>query len=537
MKNKLKHFSGIIVTLALALVLGAATFVMPETVHAAGEIETVTIGSESEKSDWLPHRTSWKYSRTQIVYDADAIGKDGQIVSLAYNVASPSSGYRLSGMRIWMGYTDQDSFDYNSKVSDLLREPDVIQVYDGRPDIGNTTGWQTIDLDEPFEYDHNNGNLVIVTSVSVAQKGDSPLEYYCTVYGNGFDRNSIKALEVDSDDDFSVTELTYSGGGPVRIRSSIPDIMLSFDTSSGGEAASCEVSFDTDGGTPVPETQVISRGGKVVRPEDPTREGYKFTGWHKGDNEYNFDSRVSSSFTLKAGWTRVHTIRFLGWNEEELQTSQVDDGVMPEYTGETPVRPDEGGKEYLFAGWDPAIKEADSDQTYTAVFIDKSELADKTELNAAIKSATDARTGVKTSTNGKDVGKNFEYVSEAQWQAYDDALKEAQAVADDPYAKQPAVDKAVSDLEAAKTAFLDAKKKGTKTLSEITDIVISRNSGRQQPAVGGSYEWKVTFAEGTDLSRGIVTDDDFQVPVCQLQSFRTQGRKEYRLSDGHGYPG
>jgi len=514
MKMINKRIPGILISLTLSLVLTAVSFAMPETAYA-DDMETVTIGSGETQSGWLPHRTHFNNSRTQIIYGADDIGMDGDIVSLAYNVAVASPETRITMMKIWMGYTDLDRYEYNSDRGALLKAPDITPVFSGAVDLGTETGWYTIDLDDPFEYDRSNGNLVIVTGVT-AQRSEPDIQYYNTVIGNGFDRDNIVALEIDDDSDASVIDPdSYKGDMPLRVRSERPNIKLGIDTSAGGQLSSYEVSFDTDGGQPVPDVQTITRGGKVSRPEDPVKDGYRFTGWFKGDREYDFNTRVTGSFTLKAGWKKLHMITFLGWNDEVMQSSEVEDGEKPEYEGETPTRPDEGDIEYVFAGWDPPVKEADSDQTYRAVFMDKSEIADKTELNAAIKAATDARTGVRTSEDGSDVGKNFKYVTEAEMQAYNDALEAAQEVADNAYATREQVDQAIVDLENAKTAFTEAQQNGKKEPPAITEIVISNNSGRQQPAVDGTYEWKVTFEEGTDLgalpeSRKI-TDDDFQI--------------------------
>ncbi len=52
--------------------------------------------------------------------------------------------------------------------------------------------------------------------------------------------------------------------------------------------------------------RVVVDGGdyKVARPEDPSREGYTFTGWYLGDELYDFESIVCDGITLVAGWER-----------------------------------------------------------------------------------------------------------------------------------------------------------------------------------------------------------------------------------------
>ena len=516
--NKTKKQFRILTSFTLAMIAALVFTAFPGTAYAAGGIETVSIGSGSDTVYEVPYSSDWNSSRTQIIYKAEDIGRDGAIVSIAYEAAVSDEDLTVNSLKIWMGYADYEFFDYDKmhqvkNSEQTFTEDDLTLVYSGTPDLGASQGWEVIDLDEAFDYRQEQGNLVIVAGLKTGG-GSNKLKYYSTILGkdgSNIDKTRIAALYTGDQKDPSIADLSYSGSDVWKFRSVRPNIKLEMDTSTGGEVASCEVSFDTDGGAPVPDTQTVSRGGKAAKPDDPSKEGYRFTGWYKGDNEYNFDSRVNNSFTLKAGWIKTHTIKFVGWNNEELQSSAVDDGQKPEYEGETPQRPSEGGKEYIFAGWDPPVSEADSDMTYTAVFVDRDDLADKTALNGILKTAADTRTGVKTSEDGSNVGKNFEYVSEAVWQAYNTAITSAQDVADNPVAEQPEVDQAAADLSDAIDVFLAAKHKGTKALPEITDIVISKYSGRQQPAVGGSYEWKVTFAEGTDLSNGKVTDDDFQI--------------------------
>lgn len=58
--------------------------------------------------------------------------------------------------------------------------------------------------------------------------------------------------------------------------------------------------FDSDGGTIVASGTV--KGGKIAKPEDPTKNGYKFLGWYLEDKVYDFNSEVKDNMTLKAKW-------------------------------------------------------------------------------------------------------------------------------------------------------------------------------------------------------------------------------------------
>ncbi len=67
----------------------------------------------------------------------------------------------------------------------------------------------------------------------------------------------------------------------------------------------CEVSFDTNGGTPESiDSKYAWAGDKVKAPEEPTRENYDFKGWYTTDGAlFDFDNTpIESDLTLKAKW-------------------------------------------------------------------------------------------------------------------------------------------------------------------------------------------------------------------------------------------
>ena len=67
------------------------------------------------------------------------------------------------------------------------------------------------------------------------------------------------------------------------------------------------VNFDSNQGTAV-DSQLVAVGDKVVKPTDPAKEGYTFSGWFADEDctkAYDFDATVDSTqpeFTLYAGW-------------------------------------------------------------------------------------------------------------------------------------------------------------------------------------------------------------------------------------------
>lgn len=80
-----------------------------------------------------------------------------------------------------------------------------------------------------------------------------------------------------------------------------------------GGTTTYTVKFETNGGSEV-ENQKVKSNSKVTKPEDPTREGYKFEGWfvdEELESAYDFDTKVTKSFTLYAKWEEEYKNPFV----------------------------------------------------------------------------------------------------------------------------------------------------------------------------------------------------------------------------------
>ena len=73
------------------------------------------------------------------------------------------------------------------------------------------------------------------------------------------------------------------------------------------------ITFDTKGGSPIPEIQNVYKNGKVSEPEiKPTKDGYEFSCWCTDETAtipYDFDTEVTSNITLYAKWKATPTIK------------------------------------------------------------------------------------------------------------------------------------------------------------------------------------------------------------------------------------
>ena len=75
------------------------------------------------------------------------------------------------------------------------------------------------------------------------------------------------------------------------------------------------------------EAQIVKENEKATKPQDLTREGYKFLGWFNGDVEYTFEEAVTANITLTAKWEEIkkYTVTFKA-NGEVVATVEVEEG-------------------------------------------------------------------------------------------------------------------------------------------------------------------------------------------------------------------
>ncbi len=75
-----------------------------------------------------------------------------------------------------------------------------------------------------------------------------------------------------------------------------------------GAVESWTVAFNSNGGSACDTKFVATADGKLVKPADPTRDGYTFGGWFTDEactQAYDFSTPVTADLTLYAKWTRM----------------------------------------------------------------------------------------------------------------------------------------------------------------------------------------------------------------------------------------
>lgn len=117
--------------------------------------------------------------------------------------------------------------------------------------------------------------------------------YTVTIGYNGFDGEGAENYQGSGTITSTVTvNKRSSGGGGGGGGSAVSTYTVKFDTNGAGELKS----------------QSVKRNGTVTKPETPEKEGYTFEGWFTDEalsTVYDFETKVTSSFTLYAKWKKT----------------------------------------------------------------------------------------------------------------------------------------------------------------------------------------------------------------------------------------
>ena len=161
------------------------SFIMPNypvTVSAiflAPQGGDVTIGSGTSTNSFIPTYAWYSYSLTQQIYTSAEVGDAGTITKIAFKVANSKSTTR--NLDIYLSHTSSSSFSSNSG---WIAQSSAYRVFSGSVSF-LSSGWTTITLDTPFEYNGTSNLLLTVddnTGSYVSSSSNSPTFY---VYSGG----------------------------------------------------------------------------------------------------------------------------------------------------------------------------------------------------------------------------------------------------------------------------------------------------------------------------------------------------------------
>ena len=129
---------------------------------------------------------------------------------------------------------------------------------------------------------------------------------------------------------------------------------------------------------------------------------------------------------------------------------------------------------------------------------------DYTELEAALEAAKAAVDNVRTSTNGNDISKEFEWVTSAQKAAIDGAISDA-TIALDNSSTQDEIDSAAEALKAATTTFESQKQPGKKAVDYAELVTAIANAEAAKDGVKTSTDGADVSTSNTWVTTGAMT--------------------------------
>ena len=127
--------------------------------------DTVTIGTGTSTSYYIPFNSLYGYSFTEQIYQASDIDMAGQITAVQFYLAQSYTSAQTNTITLYMKNVTRSTFSSSSDVEPVTAN-DV--VFTGSWTIpANYIGWVTIELDTPFEYD-GASNLMVAMHESTS---------------------------------------------------------------------------------------------------------------------------------------------------------------------------------------------------------------------------------------------------------------------------------------------------------------------------------------------------------------------------------
>lgn len=155
---------------------------------------TVTIGNGTTLDYRFPIHMDKDYSLSQQIYTAEEIGMAGTITDISFQYAS-SSAFTMNGVLVYMMHSERNCYAGSNEFQQVSAADKVFEGTFSATD----TGWVTITLDTPFEYD-GKSNLII-TCVDPTE-GSFGKDYNFFVHGTENHMSIISYFHSPSIDNF-----------------------------------------------------------------------------------------------------------------------------------------------------------------------------------------------------------------------------------------------------------------------------------------------------------------------------------------------
>lgn len=195
---------------------------------------------------------------------------------------------------------------------------------------------------------------------AIKYKGEEPTKAADAQYTYTFDgwKDAVTGSLVNFDDEHHPVTVAGPATFIATYKATVNEYLITFKNEDGTELQSSKVAY---GEMP------------VYNGETPTKKAtdeftYEFAGWSPAISEVTGEVTYTATFNEVK---QTYKIVFVNANGEQLQTSEVEYGETPAYTGETPTKAADAQYTYSFTGWTPKIARVTGNATYTATFSEK----------------------------------------------------------------------------------------------------------------------------------------------------------------------
>ena len=155
---------------------------------SSGDV-TIGSGTATNNGQYLPSYTYYNYSLTQQIYTVAEVGEAGTITAIAFQVSNSKAATRT--LDIYMVPTTKDAFTSTTGWEVLSS---AFKVYSGSVSF-SASGWTTITLDTPYEYDGVKNLCVGVVDNTGSYLSSGNYPYFYT-----YSTSANRALRVYNDD-------------------------------------------------------------------------------------------------------------------------------------------------------------------------------------------------------------------------------------------------------------------------------------------------------------------------------------------------
>ncbi|KWW33371.1 MAG: lysine-specific cysteine proteinase Kgp [bacterium F083] len=271
----------------------------------SGEATEITIGSGTSTNAYIPTYAYYKYSLTEQIYTAAEIGQSGTITAISFKVSNAKSTTRT--VDLYMKHTSMTAFTSKTGWEALSSS---YKVFSGSVTF-SASGWTTITLDTPFEY-NGTDNLVVGmddnTGTYVSSSSNSPKFYVYSTSAN-------RALRIYSDNtNYNPASPTSYSGTYVTSNNQIVFAM----NGEGGSTPVVNTYTITATANPTAGGTVTGAGtydeGATVTLTATAASGYEFVNWTSNGTSVSTNATYSFTATANAAYVAV-------FEEEEEPTS------------------------------------------------------------------------------------------------------------------------------------------------------------------------------------------------------------------------